>query len=231
MKLILTCEHAVATVPEPYVELFAGAPHILETHRGYDIGALEVSSRLEKLAERSFYGRCSRLLIDLNRSLHHPQLFSSFSKHLPSAEQERIVANWYTPFRSAVLQAIEQTISRHGEALHLSVHSFTPELNGEVRSNDIGILYDPSRRREKELARRLVTAIQKLQPKLSVRMNSPFRGTSDGHTSALRRCFNQESYLGIELEINQCLLEDVRGWDAVGQLLLDVLPKIDIGKL
>jgi predicted N-formylglutamate amidohydrolase len=229
MKMILSCEHATAAVPEPYVELFAGAPHVLETHRGYDIGALEVTKAVEELAEGAYYGGCSRLLIDLNRSLHHPRLFSEFSQGLPEAEKEAIIAHWYTPFRSATLQAVEEVLPWCDLLLHLSVHSFTPVLDGVVRTNDIGILYDPQRQAEKDLARRLTQAIHAIDPHLSIRMNQPYRGVSDGHTTALRRHFKGEAYLGIELEINQRLLEDDRGRSAVGQLLRaalgDVVPE------
>jgi predicted N-formylglutamate amidohydrolase len=220
MKMILSCEHATAAVPGPYGDLFAGAPHILETHRGYDIGALEVTKAVEELAEGAFYGGCSRLLIDLNRSLYHPRLFSEFSHGLPEAEKEAIIARWYTPFRDAALQAVKKVLTSRNPLLHLSVHSFTPELDGVMRTNDIGILYDPQRLGEKDLARRLGQAILATDPGLSVRMNTPYHGTSDGHTTALRRHLKDEAYLGIELEINQRLLEDERGRVAVGQLLL-----------
>lgn len=89
MKLVLSCEHATARVPEEYAGLFAGAPHILETHRGYDIGALEVCQRLEDLAEAAFYGGCSRLLIDLNRSRQHPRLFSCLSPRCRRRQRSR----------------------------------------------------------------------------------------------------------------------------------------------
>ncbi len=219
MKMILSCEHATAAVPEPYVELFAGAPHVLETHRGYDIGALEVAKAVEGLADGAFYGGCSRLLIDLNRSRQHPRLFSEFSHGLPEAEKEAIIARWYSPFRDAALRAVKEVLASRVPLLHLSVHSFTPVLDGVVRTNDIGILYDPQRQAEKDLARRLGQAILAADPGLSVRMNSPYHGTSDGHTAALRRHLNDEAYLGIELEINQRLLKDDRGRAAVGQLL------------
>ncbi len=226
MKLILSCEHAVATVPDEYTELFAGARHILETHQGYDIGASEVCRHLEGLAEAAFYGECSRLLIDLNRSLHHPRLFSSFSQHLPRKEKERIVADWYAPFRRDVLQAAERTLARHDEVLHLALHSFTPVLNGVARPNDIGILYDPQRNREKDLARRLAGALHEIQPQLKIRMNHPYRGTSDGLTTLLRRHFNKDAYLGIELEINQCLLGDERGRVEVGEAVFAGVQRI-----
>ncbi len=219
MKLILSCEHATAWVPEEYAGLFAGAPHILETHRGYDIGALEVCRSLEELAEAAFYGGCSRLLIDLNRSRRHPRLFSCFVAPLSPAAKERIIADWYAPFRTAVLQAVEAALARQGEIVHLSLHSFTPVLNGVARSNDIGILYDPGRRREKELARRLAGAMHTIQPQLKIRMNQPYQGTSDGHTSRLRKHLDPDGYRGIELEINQRLLADQRGRVELGGLV------------
>jgi hypothetical protein len=39
-----------------------------------------------------------------------------------------------------------------------------------------------------------------------VRRNAPYRGDSDGLTSALRRERSAERYLGIELELNQRLI-------------------------
>jgi len=229
MNMIISCEHASASVPDPYAGLFAGTSHILKTHRGYDIGALEVGRRIEALAEEVFYGRCSRLLIDLNRSRHHPHIFSSFSRNLPISERERIFTDWYDPFRTLVLQALEQMLVRHGEVLHLSLHSFTLILDGVVRPNDIGILYDPSRHREKEFARQLAAAMRAVRAGLTIRMNYPYRGTSDGHTTALRRRFSTEGYLGIELEINQRLLEDDRGQADIGQLLYDSFNEMGIG--
>src|SRR5665647_152211 len=115
MKMILSCEHAAATVPDPYAALFAGDPDILATHRGYDIGVLEVGRRLEDLAEDAFYGKCSRLLVDLNRSIHHPRLFSSFSRELSRSEREQLVVDWYYSFRNPVLHALERTLVRHGQ--------------------------------------------------------------------------------------------------------------------
>lgn len=231
MNMILSCEHATAAIPDPYAELFAGVSHILKTHQGYDIGAAEVGKRVEDLAEEAFYGKCSRLLIDLNRSRHHPRLFSAFSRNLSRAERERLIADWYDPFRTLVLQALEQSLALHGEVLHFSLHSFTPVLNGVIRPNDIGILYDPGRHREKTFARQLATAMGEVQPDLSIRMNYPYRGILDGHTTALRRRFSEDTYLGIELEINQRLLEDHGNRAVAGQLLRDALTKIGVGVL
>ena len=230
MRLLLSCEHASPLIPEPYVQLLAGARHLLHSHRGYDIGAAAVCRGLEGLAEAALYGGCSRLLIDLNRSLHHRGVFSDFSQHLPRAAREEVVARYYTPFRNAVLAAVEEIIARHGGVLHLSVHSFTPVLNGVVRFTDLGILYDPRREGEKELARRLASALRASDPSLALRMNYPYRGVADGHTTALRRRCGDRGYLGLELEINQKLVMDDRGRSAVVALLAEGLRRCGIGR-
>jgi len=230
VRLVLSCEHASPLIPEPYGELLAGARHLLDSHRSHDIGAAEVCRGLEGLAENSFYGGCSRLLIDLNRSLRHRGLFSEFSKHLPRAAKDEIVGRCYTPFRNAVLVAVERIIARYGEVLHLSVHSFTPILNGVIRFSDIGILYDPRRESERRLARRLAAAMRAIDPGLAIRMNYPYRGVADGHTTALRRRFGEKGYLGLELEINQNLVVDDRGRSTVAALLAEGLSQSGIGR-
>lgn len=230
MRLVLSCEHASPLIPEPYVELLAGARHLLDSHRSHDIGAAEVCRGLEELAEEAFYGRCSRLLIDLNRSFRHRELFSDFSKHLPRTAKKEIVGRCYTPFREAVLVAVERIIARYGEVLHLSVHSFTPILNGVVRSSDIGILYDPRRQNEKKMARQWAEAMGAIAPGLVIRMNYPYRGVADGHTTALRRRFGDRGYLGLELEVNQNQLVDARIRSTVAALLVEGLSRSGIGR-
>ena len=230
MRLILSCEHASPVIPEPYVELLAGARHLIDSHLSYDIGAVEVCRALAELTEAAFYGDCSRLLIDLNRSRHHRRLFSDFSRHLPPADKEEIVTRHYTPFRNAVLVAVERSLAQSGGVAHVSVHSFSPVLDGVVRSNDFGLLYDPRRDGEKELARRLAAAMRAIDPTLLIRMNYPYRGTADGHVTALRRRCGDRGYLGLELEINQNLLKDARGRSAVIALLVATLGRIGIGR-
>jgi hypothetical protein len=44
------------------------------------------------------------------------------------------------------------------------------------------------------------------RPELRVRLNYPYRGTSDGLTTALRREHAAASYIGIEIEMNQRLI-------------------------
>jgi predicted N-formylglutamate amidohydrolase len=106
--------------------------------------------------------------------------------------------------------------------VHVAVHSFTPRLRGEGRNADVGLLYDSKRAREASLARRWKASLRVSAPRLRVRYNYPYRGGSDGLTTALRRQHAPASYLGLELEVNQALLSS-SGWRTVGAALASTL--------
>lgn len=202
MKLVLSCEHGGNEIPPKYIPLFEKAGQVLKTHRGYDPGALDLFTTLQDLASFQKFHTVSRLLVELNRSLHHPQLFSEFTKKIPSNEKKKILQEYYFPYRSTVEEHIEKYLSRGEKVLHLSIHTFTPQLNGEVRNADIGLLYDPARKAEKEICRRFKSLLLQQDSTLNVRFNYPYRGKADGFTTYLRKRF-PSNYMGIEIEVNQ----------------------------
>lgn len=87
--------------------------------------------------------------------------------------------------------------------MHLSIHTFTPVLDGETRRADVGLLYDPRRAGEVAFCARLKTAILERRTDLSVRKNYPYRGAADGFTTSLRKKWSAAEYVGIEVEVNQ----------------------------
>lgn len=222
--LLISCEHAVNAVPAPYRHLFAGQEEVLESHRGFDPGAAELAERLgAALAAPVFRAEVTRLLVDLNRSLHHRALWSSFSRALPPPVRQQLLETYYQPFRCAVADRVAASIAGGARVVHLSVHSFTPVLAGRVRRADVGLLYDPSRTGETRFCRSWQHGLRALAPGLRVLRNAPYRGRSDCHQNALRRCYPDRCYLAIELEVNQRLLEDARGWGEVTSVLLESL--------
>lgn len=202
MILILTCEHGGNEIPENYKYLFQNATEILQSHRAYDPGALDVFNYLKDLAGFSKSSTTSRLLIELNRSLHHHKLFSEFTKPLKEDEKQNLIASYYLPYRHLIESEISKHINKNELVLHLSIHSFTPRLNLMERRCDVGLLYDSQRHLEKQFAEHLKTAIKNEHPKLNVRFNYPYLGKADGLTTYLRQIY-LEKYLGIEIEINQ----------------------------
>jgi len=204
--LILSCEHGGNQIPSAYSQFFRHSRHILKTHRGLDIGALAVARGLKKrLSAPLLYSETSRLLVDLNRSLHHPRLFSEFTKLANTETKCAVLDKYYSPYRNAITRMVAESIAAQQTILHLSIHSFTPRFNDQIRTADIGLLYDPARPLEKSFCRDLQREL-KAASNLIIRLNYPYRGNADGLTTSLRRQFPFDRYMGIEIEINQKLL-------------------------
>ncbi|MCM8570165.1 N-formylglutamate amidohydrolase [Gramella jeungdoensis] len=207
MKVILTCEHAVSNIPEPYRRLFENDPGILRTHEAYDAGAFDLFKELEDLADFSKAQLVGRLLVETNRSAHHRKLFSRFSTGLDKEEKENILKSYYYPYRQIIQDEITKYVRSGVKVLHLSIHSFTPVLNGVKRDCDIGLLYDPGKIEEKQFCRDFKTQIKLQKPEIRVRFNYPYLGKADGFTTSLRKLFPRD-YLGIEIEVNQAWVQN-----------------------
>ena len=166
----------------------------------------------------------SRLLVDLNRSIAHPQLFSAATRGAPPETRTQILAEHYRPYRTQVEGLVTQAASHGDRVIHISSHTFTAELDGEIRSADVGLLYDPGRTGENELCARWKKSLAVVAPDLRVRRNYPYKGYADGLTSHLRKRFAQNDYVGIELEINQRIVAaGGRHWNALRHVLIESL--------
>jgi predicted N-formylglutamate amidohydrolase len=208
----LSCEHAGNRVPARYRSLLAGAARALASHQGYDRGALALARGLaRRLRVPLLAATTTRLLVDHNRSATHPGCFSRYTRGLPRDAKARLLAELYWPHRRAVERAIEREVNAGRRVLHVAVHSFTPVLRGARRNADVGLLYDPGRAPERALCARWRCELRAQDPALRVRLNYPYRGTSDGLTTALRRALPAPLYAGIEIELNQRLLGSASG--------------------
>lgn len=198
-SVIVSCEHASNAVPARWRGAFHGHESVLQTHRAWDPGAALVARELaQALNAPAFFGEVTRLLVDLNRSADHPGLHSEF---MPQSARAEMLKQYWQPYRKAARAAVARAL-KHGPALHLSIHSFAPVLDGKVRTADLGLLYDPARPAEKQVVLQWQRALKRLLPNMRTRLNNPYRGTSDGCTTALRAEFGP-SYCGVELEMNQ----------------------------
>lgn len=207
MKLVLTCEHGGNSIPKEFASCFKDSETVLNSHRGFDLGALDLYKTLKPLSYFSYSNETSRLLIELNRSLHHNRLFSEYTKNLPATKKNELIASYYLPYRNQVEQLIKKIHKTSEMVLHISIHSFTPVLNKEIRNCDIGLLFDSRKPLEKQLSKNLKEQILKINPNYKVRFNYPYLGKADGFTTYLRKQF-PENYLGIELEINHKFSKD-----------------------
>jgi predicted N-formylglutamate amidohydrolase len=213
-QFIISCEHASNRIPARYRGLGLSS-RALDTHIAWDPGAREIARACARVFHCSCHeGQHSRLLIDLNRSLHHPRVIANESAGIPipgnvdisKQERDRRIELYYAPYRDAVVSEIRRIVRKHGRCVHISVHSFTSQLLGSQRKADIGLLYDPRRRGEKVQCAWMAEHLRTMG--YHVRFNYPYRGVNDGFTTANRRVFAPQEYLGVEIEVNQKLLLD-----------------------
>ena len=148
--VLITCDHASRRVPKSLHNLGLDAAS-LKLHIGWDIGAAEVSRQLaRKLDAPAILAGYSRLVIDCNRDLDDPTSMPAASDGVPvpgnqdlspAAKAQRVAA-LFKPYHRAIETALERFTARGVHPAVLSIHSFTPVMNGFQRPWHIGILWD-----------------------------------------------------------------------------------------
>lgn len=220
-SIIITCEHAGNHIPREYTHLFRQAGNILDSHRGWDPGAFQIAEFMaEHLQCPLFSFHETRLLIEVNRSIENPELYSEFSTSLSHEEKLHLVEDFYLPYRKTVESEIRDA---NKPAIHLSIHTFTPELNGITRKTDIGLLFDPGRILESHFCELYGRNLSTILPSMDISFNEPYKGTDDGFTTYLRTRFFDEQYAGIEVEVNQKFVSGSQ-WSDIQTALLTALP-------
>jgi predicted N-formylglutamate amidohydrolase len=222
-RLLVSCEHGGNEVPAVYAPLFAGASAVLDSHRALDFGALDVARAFgERLGVTPVTATVTRLVVDLNRSPYHRNVFSEYTRALTRGEKRAAMDGHYWPYRKEVERRVERAVRAGAFVLHVSAHSFTPALEGEVRNCDVGLLYDPRSGSERRFIAAWQAALGVQAPSLRVRRNYPYRGVSDALVTHLRRAHGHRAYAGVELEVNQKHV-GMPGWRALVAALTDAL--------
>lgn len=219
---LVTAEHASNAVPARWRSLFADHDGLLASHRGWDPGSDELAAALsEPLRAPLMRGRVTRLLVDLNRSANHPRRFSEISRALPDADRQQLVEEYWQLHWERYRACID---ALPGRVVHVACHSFTPVLDGQVRTTDIGLLYDPSRPLEAGFCRAFGDRLRAAFPDLRIHMNQPYRGISNGLGQQHRCIYPDGRLTTFEIEINQRLF-DSRHWRALVQRIPELLQK------
>ncbi len=225
VRLLVSCEHGGNRVPARYRRYFLRLRGPLQSHRGYDRGALQLARAVSRTLHAPLhFSVVTRMLVDLNRSVHHAKLHSASMAHAPEEVRKEVLERFYAPYRNGVESDIAAVVHRGQRALPVSCHSFTPRLNGSVRRAGLGLLFDPTRRGERTLCERWRDQLKAADAGLEVRFNYPYRGSADGLTTHLRRRFDADDYFGIEIEVNQKRIAS-RTWPQLRRLIVESLAR------
>jgi predicted N-formylglutamate amidohydrolase len=123
--ILITCEHGGNRIPPAYRAMFSAYRSWLDSHRGYDPGALKLARELAKALDAPLVASTvSRLLVDLNRSVGHPHAFSAATRAIAPELRERIVERYYRPHRSKIERYVERAVAQRRRVIHLACHSY-----------------------------------------------------------------------------------------------------------
>ncbi len=179
LRAVLLCDHGGRAIPSAYGRLGLDES-LLFRHIAWDIGAGDVTRRLADMIDApAIVANYSRLFIDPNRHLDHPDSIIRISDSVPvpgnervdAAEAERRTALSFRPYHANAATLIAGHEARKGVVATIGIHSFTPVMDGIERPWHIGILWNQDTR----LAQPLIAELRKT-PGVVVGDNKPYSG-------------------------------------------------------
>lgn len=207
LSVLVSAEHASNYIPDELLECFTSANCNLQSNESYDP---ELASIIEPLHKKfhvpCFLGNISKLAIDFNRPLKHPNIFSAITAPLTEEIHGQLIDKYYKPYRQKVEDHIVAELDKNRVVVHLSFHTFGQVAPVAGKQVDVGLLYDARKYQEKLIADYLSQSI-KSNSDFTVRRNYPYKGLTEGFIAHLRNRFVRKPYFGFEIELNQNLVK------------------------
>jgi predicted N-formylglutamate amidohydrolase len=213
--VVLICDHASNRVPTQLGTL--GLTHQqLNEHIGWDTGAVEVAMQLSTLLDAPLVmSAYSRLVIDCNRPLQSDESIPVKSAGiaipgnlvLPEEERDIRIQTLFKPYHLAIEQLLNAR--KNKTTVVLSIHSFTPSLNAQMRPWHIGI----SGCHESQLAQLLIQELSS-NSTINVGDNQPY-AVEAAFDYSLPVHAEARGLQGVMIEIRQDGLTtagDISGW-------------------
>jgi predicted N-formylglutamate amidohydrolase len=227
--LVIICDHASKVIPPDLSGLgLSGAD--LQRHIAWDIGAARVAALLAtRFKVPAIFAGVSRLVIDCNRDPGDPASIPTEvdrtpipgNVHLTVWQRAERMSRWFVPYHNGVEAIMSAALATVRDPVVLSVHSMTPEMNGQLRTWPIAL----SSHEDKRLATPMLAALRK-RIGFVVGDNQPYAlDPAEDYTvpmHAMRRALRH-----LQVEFRQDLIANDQGaakWAAVfGDALQEVL--------
>jgi len=226
--LLITCDHASAALPRALGDLGV-PPAQLREHIGWDIGAAAVTRQLAaRLDAMALLTGFSRLVVDCNRRLEDPSSIPLVSdgiavpgnRDLSARDRAARIDALFLPYHGAVAARLDVFLAGGVIPAVISIHSFTPVMNGRARPWHIGILWD----KDPRIAVPLLAALR-AEAGLVVGDNEPYSAREPvGYT--MRQHGVDRGLPHVSIELRQDLVADAAGAAAWAERLARVLGPI-----
>lgn len=223
-RFLIVCDHAGRRIPSRLNGL--GLPGgELDRHIAYDLGAEAVAERLAKALDAcAIFQAYSRLVIDCNRAPDADDSIppvadgTEIPGNLNLSPSDRAARNRevFEPYHAAITAELDRAQIAGGAPILLCVHSFTPQLGGDVRPWAFGVIHGGDSPFSAAVLERLRASGQG-----KVGDNEPYAMDGTDYTAPFHAGRRKLDYL--ELEIRQDLVETPAAQDAMAALLALVL--------
>ena len=177
-RCVIVCDHASNRVPKLLGNLGLGKDD-LQKHIAWDPGTEDIGRRLSKRLDAPVvFATYSRLVVDLNRGHNHADCMRDVSDRIRIPGNEKLtashkaqrIAEIFRPYHGAVDAQVQRFLKSGFAPLLLSIHSFTPKMDGFRRPWHIGVLWN----KEEGIARQLISSLKENNPGLRVGENEPY---------------------------------------------------------
>jgi len=176
---LVVCDHASRAIPKSLNRL--GLPELATwQHVAWDSGAGELARGLAAVLDApAVLAGYSRLVVDCNRRPDDPEAFRRVSDGweipgnaaLDDEARRRRLAACFDPYHDCIAALLAGLERRGPRPLLVSVHTFTPLLDGRDRPWHVGVLWD----HDESSALRLLAGLRE-QPGIVVGDNEPYSG-------------------------------------------------------
>jgi len=209
---LLVCDHASNFIPRALGDLGLDAA-ALARHVAWDIGAAAMTRDLAaRLDATAILSRFSRLVVDPNRSEDDATSMPETSddvavpgnRGLGAAQRQARLETFARPYHRAIAAGIARRRAERQTPILLSMHSFTPVMNGFARPWEVGILWNRDGRLAKPLLQSLAAR------GYAVGDNEPYTGR-DFHGFTLHHHAEPGGLPHVLFEIRQDLIDTHKG--------------------
>jgi len=225
--ILLVCDHASCRFPQMLGDMGLD-PFARRCHLAIDIGAGKLTESLAKsLGVTAVIAQYSRLVIDCNRQLMDPGAFLEYgdgilvpgNRNLSQADKDARADAIYWPYHNAIDEQIARLRAVGPKPAFISIHSFTPVLNGISRAIQAGVLWD------KDSSLSDIFIEQFRAARLITGDNEPYSGkapqdfTIDHHAEEIGL-----PHVGIE--IRQDLIDGIAGIEQISPVMHNIIEMI-----
>lgn len=185
-KCVIVCDHASNRIPKALGTLGL-SPANLKKHIAWDPGTEDIGLHLSKALDApAIISGYSRLVTDLNRGHDSEECMRDVSDKikipgnvaLTPTEKTQRLDEIFWPYHRQVDLTLRRYLERGVAPVLLSIHSFTPKMDGQRRPWQLGILWN----KEEELALALIARLRRDNPGLKVGENEPYSLKSENFT-------------------------------------------------